>query len=102
MFPFHAQAHHQRGDESSRFRLAVAPIVVVLRAPLLVAPDGPAIGPPIATQCPAWQLLAGIPFSLTVMQQGARGESIRQAAKQFARQSPFVSSEGRRVPFGPI
>ncbi len=69
---------------------------------LRVAPDRLAVLAPVAAQCPARQLLAGIPFALAEMQQRAGREAVRELAEQHARQPPLLGAERQRVPFRPV
>ena len=48
---------------------------------------------------PAWQLLAGVPFALPVVQQAALGETLLQAAHQILAIAPLGWTNRIDVPF---
>ena len=69
------------------------------RIELRVAPDRLAVLAPVAAERPARQLLAGIPFALTEMQQRPGRETLRELAEQHARQPPLLGAQRQCVPF---
>ena len=65
----------------------------------LLAPDRPAVGPPIGGVGPARQGFPGIPFSLAEMQEGAGCEPVLQPPQQVVGQGRLVIAQRSRVPF---
>src|SRR5690348_1016753 len=64
--------------------LLIEPIVLLFIGKQgVVDPDGLAVLAPITPKCPAWQRFARIPFSLSVMQERARGEAAFEPLDQI-------------------
>ena len=63
-----------------------------------VFPKRLAIRPPINGERPARQLLAGIPFALSIMQQAARREACLQAPHQILGIVALGRTDGRGIP----
>ncbi len=64
-----------------------------------IMPERNAVGPPVASQRPARQRLAGIPLSLTKMQQAARSEAPPQAIDQALGQPSLLGAKRGGIPF---
>jgi hypothetical protein len=68
----------------------------------VVAPDGDAVLAPVGGQRPAWELLAGIPFALTVVEERAGGEFAAEAADELPGEGAFFRRDGGKVPLGAV
>src|ERR1039457_6527409 len=79
----HLQTAREGLQKLPRVLSRVTVIFAVLGDEAGVLPDGHAILPPMATECPARQWLAGIPLPLSEMRQAAGREALAQPAQQF-------------------
>ena len=75
---------------------------VIAREETLVAPHRDAILAPVTTQRPSRQLLARIPFSLSVVEKPARREALIEPPQQLLAEPAFVLAERRDVPLGAL
>ena len=63
------------------------------------APHRHGVRSPVATECPARQRLAGIPFALSKVEQAVRCKSLLQTRQQLARDAAFRWSDRCGGPF---
>ena len=67
-----------------------------------IVPHRRAVGAPEARQRPARQLLARVPFPLTVLQHAARREALLQPLQQGTCESAFRRPQGCGIPLGTV
>ncbi len=89
-------------DEAPRLRLAVPVVDRLVGDERVVFPDRQAVAPPPATERPARQRFAGIPFALSEMQQTAGCKLLLQTLDQDPGQPALPGTESGEVPFGAV
>ena len=97
-----AQQVGELHDEALRLLLAVPVVNRLVGDERVVFPDRQPVAPPPATERPARQRFAGIPFPLSEMQQTAGRKLLLQALDQDSGQLALPGTEGGKVPFGAV
>ena len=102
MLRLHSEHAGNARGERERLLSAEAVVLRFIGNERLIFPDGHSILAPVGGQRPPGQLLAGVPFSLAVVQQGARGELAPQPLDEFARKRAFLRRNRRKIPLRAI
>src|SRR5580698_7505465 len=85
-----------------RFERSEVALNAFLREQRAIVPQGNAIGAPIASESPARQGFARIPFALPVMQKAARCEALSQAIQQALGERPLLGTQRRDIPLSSV
>ena len=76
--------------------------VALVREQRRVLPSTLAVGTPVDAECPAWQLLAGVPLALAKVQKAALAVLVTQFLNQLGGQAALGGAQGFGVPFGAV